>query len=97
MAIEESSLKTTSSSFYQKQVSSMKLANLRDIFKKAYKGMCTSTIVVSSDTLSLAPTILAIKTPNTWKRTLIVQNQHMQKIPKWNTPLISRTLQIQEQ
>ena len=31
--------------------------------KKAYKGVCKSTIVVSSDTLSLAPTILAIKTP----------------------------------
>jgi len=63
MAIEESSLKTTSSSSYQKQASSMKLANLNDMFKKAYKGVCKSTIVVSSDTLSLAPTILAIKTP----------------------------------
>jgi len=97
MIIEESSLKTTSSSFYQKQASAMKLANLRDIFKKAYKGTHTSTIVVSSGTLSLAPTILTIKTPNTWKRTLIVQNQHMKKIPKWNTHLLSCTVQIQEQ
>jgi hypothetical protein len=41
----------------------MKLANPRDMFKKAYKGVCKSTIVVPSDTLSFATTILAIKTP----------------------------------
>jgi hypothetical protein len=75
----------------------MKLANLRDMFKKAYKGVCKSTIVVSSDTMSLAPTILAIKSPEHTEENPNNPEPAMKKIPKWNTPLISCTVQIQEQ
>jgi hypothetical protein len=46
--------KTRSFTCYQKKVSSMKQADLRDVFKKAPKSVCT-TNVVSPDTLS--PTI----------------------------------------
>jgi hypothetical protein len=44
---------------YQKKASSMKLADLRDMFKKASKQVCTSTIVVSPDPLSPTPTTLS--------------------------------------
>jgi hypothetical protein len=60
----------------------MNLANLRDMFKKSYKGACKSTIVVSPDTLSPAPVFQLLKLHNTQKRTPIIQNQQMKKIPK---------------
>jgi hypothetical protein len=42
----------------------MKLADLRDMFKKASKSVCTSTAVVSRDPLShTSATSLHLKTP----------------------------------
>jgi len=40
--------------FYQKKASAMKQADLRDMFKKASKSVCTLTFVVPSDPLSTA-------------------------------------------
>jgi hypothetical protein len=49
--------------FYQKKSSSMKRADLRDMFKKASKSVCASTVVVSPDPLSPTPsTSSAMKT-----------------------------------
>ena len=53
----------------------MKQVHLRDMFKKAYKIVCTSTTVVSPDPLS--PTASAsspMKTYKTQNRTLITLN-----------------------
>jgi hypothetical protein len=61
----------------------MKQADHRDMFKKASKGVYTSTVVVSPDPLS--PTIR-----NSSPMTL---NQQFKEISKWNTLLISFTAQ----
>jgi hypothetical protein len=64
VALEKSSPKTGSSAFYQKKASSWKQADLRDMFKKASKSVCSSTIAASPDLLCHAPSISsAIKTP----------------------------------
>jgi hypothetical protein len=42
--------------FMTKKTLSVKQAVLRDIFKKASKSICTSTVVVSPDSLSPTPT-----------------------------------------
>ena len=52
LALEESNPKTRSFDFYQKKASSTKQVDLRDMFKKAFKSVCTSNIVVSSSLLS---------------------------------------------
>jgi hypothetical protein len=52
LALEESSPKTENFSLYQIKASSMKQTYLRDMFKKASRSVCTSTIVVSPDPLS---------------------------------------------
>jgi hypothetical protein len=63
LALEENSSKTGSFASYQKKASSMKLADFWDKFKKAYKRVCTLTIVVSPDPLSPTPsTFSAMKT-----------------------------------
>jgi hypothetical protein len=41
--------------FYQEKDSSMKEADLWDVFKMAYKSVCTSVIMVSPDSLSPTP------------------------------------------
>lgn len=42
----------------------MKQADLRDMFEKASKSVCTSTVVLSPDTLSPTPsTSSVVKTP----------------------------------
>jgi len=57
MALEESSPKTKSYAFYDKKKPvSLKQADLRDMFKKASKSVCTSTVVVSPDPMSLTTT-----------------------------------------
>jgi hypothetical protein len=50
-----SSPNTSSFALYQKKASSMKQADLRDMFKKGSKSVCTSTVVVSPDPLSPTP------------------------------------------
>jgi hypothetical protein len=42
-------------SLYQKKASSVKQADLRDMFKKASKRVCTPTIVVSPNPSSPTP------------------------------------------
>jgi len=51
-AFEDSSPKTTCFVFYQKKVSSLKQADLTNMFKKASKGVHTSTVVVSPNPMS---------------------------------------------
>jgi len=57
--------------FYQKKMSSMKQADLRDMFQKDSKSTCTSTVGVSSLVSSQSP-ISAMKTPGN-RGTLVVQ------------------------
>ena len=50
--------------FYQKKASSVKPADPRDMFKKASKSACISTVVVSPDSLPPTPsTSSSMKTP----------------------------------
>lgn len=53
--------KTGSFAFYQKKALQMKQADLRDMFKKAFKSVCTSTIAVFMDLLSPSATSSAVK------------------------------------
>jgi hypothetical protein len=55
LALEESSPKTGFLAFYQIKALSMKQAALRNMLKKAFKRVNTSTIVVSPDPLSPTP------------------------------------------
>jgi len=48
-ALEDSSLKTTRLAFEQIKASSMKQADLRDMFGETSRSVCTSTIVLSAD------------------------------------------------
>jgi hypothetical protein len=57
-----SSPKTRSFALYQKRASSMKEADFRDMFKKASKCVCTSTVVTSPDPLPPIPSTSAMKT-----------------------------------
>jgi hypothetical protein len=52
---------------YQKKTSSVKQADLRDMFKKATKSGCTSTVLVSPDPLSptLSPSSAMMTPENT--------------------------------
>jgi hypothetical protein len=64
LELENSSSKTRSFAFYQKETSSVKKADLRDMFKKPSKNVCTSTTVLSPDPLSPTPsTSSAMKIP----------------------------------
>jgi len=54
--------KTGSFAFYQKKALQVKQADLRDMFKKAFKTVCTSTIAVFLDLLSPTATSSAVKT-----------------------------------
>jgi hypothetical protein len=64
LALTESRPKTRSFDCYKKQVLSMKQVCLLDVFKNAYKIVCTSTIVASPYTMSpTPPTSSAMKTP----------------------------------
>jgi hypothetical protein len=47
----------------KKKTSSMKQADLRDMFKKASKSVCTTMVVVSPDTLFPTPSTSGMKTP----------------------------------
>jgi DDE superfamily endonuclease./Tc5 transposase DNA-binding domain./CENP-B N-terminal DNA-binding domain. len=53
-AAEVMNLHVLLNTFYQKRASAMKQADLRDMFKKASKSVCTSTCVVPPDPLSAA-------------------------------------------
>jgi hypothetical protein len=50
--------------FLPEKASLVKKADVRDMFKKISKGVCTSTVVVSLDPLSpIPPTSSTMKTP----------------------------------
>jgi hypothetical protein len=74
----------------------MKQEDLRDMFIDASKSVCTSTVVVSPDPLSPAPSnISAVKRlQKTEKRTLMTLNQQMKEISKWSTRLMNCTAQV---
>jgi hypothetical protein len=55
----------------------MKRADLRDMFKKASKRVCTSTIVLSPYPLSPTPTTSATKTPENTEEDPDALNQQM--------------------
>jgi len=68
----------------------MKQTDLGSMFRKAFKSVCTSTIVVSSDPL---PSINVLSFEDTRKQKRIL-NQQEKEISKWNTPLSSCTAKI---
>jgi hypothetical protein len=68
----------------------MKQADLGNMFRKAFRSVCTSTIVVSSDSL---PSINVLSFEDTRKQKRIL-NQQVKEISKWITPLISSTAKI---
>jgi hypothetical protein len=68
----------------------MKQTDLGNMFRKAFRSVCTSTIVVSSDPL---PSINVLRFEDTRKQKRIL-NQQVKKISKWNTPLSSCTAKI---
>jgi len=59
--------------------------DLGNMFRKAFKSVCTSTVVVSSDHLP-SINVLSFEDTRKQKRTL---NQQVKEISEWNTPLIS--------
>jgi hypothetical protein len=70
----------------------MEEANLMDMFKKFSESVCTSTVVLSPDTLSPTPsTSSAMKTQ---KHTEENPDDPDMEISKWNTPVIRCTVQI---
>jgi len=87
-AFEDSSPKTMCSAFYQKKVSSLKQADLTNMFKKASKSVHISTIVVSPDPLSPTLTSSPMKKPWNIEEDTNTLNQQMKDTSKWNTPMI---------
>lgn len=76
----------------EKQISSMKHADLTEVFKKASKSDCIPTTVVFPDHLSpSSSTSFATEIPENIRETLITLNQQMKEISIWNTSLISCT------
>jgi hypothetical protein len=71
-ALEKTSPKTGSFAFYQRKTSSMKQADLRDMFKRASKSVCTSTVVISPDPYLLLHQLLEL-----WRL------QHNRRWPWW--------------
>jgi len=54
LALEKCCPKTGNFAFYQKKAS-IKWADLGNVFKNAFKDLCTSAIIVSPDPLSATP------------------------------------------
>jgi hypothetical protein len=65
VALQKSSPKTRSFAFDQTKASSMEQSNLRDMFRKTSKSVCTSIILASPNPLS--PTPSATNTPENTK------------------------------
>jgi hypothetical protein len=61
----------------------VKQADLRDMFKKAFKSVSTSTIAVFVDLLSSTASSSTIKTQEKQKRTLMNLNHQINEISKW--------------
>jgi hypothetical protein len=74
----------------------MKQADLRDMFKKAFKSVCTSTVVICPDTLSPTPaTSSGVKTPeNTEEDPDDPEPTDPTELSKWNTPVITCPVKV---
>jgi hypothetical protein len=66
-----SSPKPETCSFYQKKASSVKQADLKNTFKKAYRSVCTSTVVHPDPLSPILSTSSATKTPKNTERALM--------------------------
>jgi hypothetical protein len=89
--VEESSPKTGSLAFYQKKASSVKQGDVRDMFKKASKGVCTPAIVISPDPLSpTSSTSAAMKTSENTEE----EPDDPELVHEGDTPLISPLAQV---
>jgi hypothetical protein len=53
--------------FFTKQVSSLKQAGLRDMFKMAFKRFCASTVAISPNTSPILSAFSAVKSPEDQK------------------------------
>jgi len=62
VALKENVPKTGSFAFCQKKALHVKQADLRDMFKKVFKNVCTSAIAVFLDVLSPTAACSATKT-----------------------------------
>jgi hypothetical protein len=84
--------------FYPKKTSSVEQANLRDMFNKAPKSVCTSAVLVPLTPCFLLHQLLHLcRLQKTQKGMLMTLNQQIKKTPKQNTPLISCKAQVLEQ
>jgi hypothetical protein len=79
----------------KKKALSIKQVDLMDMFKKASKCVCTSTILVSPDPLFPAPsTSAAMKATENIEEDPHNLNQQVKEISKWNSLLISCLAQV---
>jgi hypothetical protein len=74
---------------------SVKRIDLKDMFKKASKSVCTSSVALSHDPSYYTPWMSsAMKTKKTQRRTFMTLNQQTKDISRWTTPLISSAAQV---
>jgi hypothetical protein len=85
LALEECGPKTGSFACCQKKASSLKQADLRDMYKKASKNICASTVVVSPDPLS--PTVSTSSAVKTL--------EHTEEDPHDSEPPAERDIQME--
>ena len=77
---------------------SMKQAVFDDMFKKASKSACTSSVVVPSELHLLLHQLYQLRRHHkTQKTTLMTLNQQMNKVSQRNTPPIICTAKVKEQ
>jgi len=73
LSLEASNPKTGISAFYKTKTSSVKQADLRDMFKKSSKSVSTPANVISPDPLSSTPSASSpMKTPKNTEETLMI-------------------------
>jgi hypothetical protein len=85
LTLEESIPKTKSSAVYQRKASSMKQADLRNMFRKASRVSAHQTMWYLLTPCLLLHQILQLRRLHkTQKRTLMTLNQQMKEISKWN-------------
>ena len=66
---------------------SMKQAVFEDMFKKASKSACTSSVMVSTEPYLLLLQLFQLRRHHkTQMRTLMTLHQQMKEVSQWNTP-----------
>jgi hypothetical protein len=69
--------------FNQKKASSMKQADIRDMFRKASNNECASTVIVSPDPCLLLHQLVQLQRPQKiQKGILMTLNQQMKEVSK---------------